>query len=335
MKKDNYPFVSILLPARNESAVILETLKCLNNLNYPKDHLEILVANDGSDDDTEEIILRFIHNQPHFKLISISGGQKKIPGKAGVLSILANQAQGAFLLMTDADTHLPRYWIENMLTHFEPHIGIITGFTIVKPTSFFACMQSLDWLVGMGCIQILSRFNIPVTSVGNNMAVRTEAYRHTGGYEKIPFSVTEDFALFREIINLGYQFRHLKNENSFAFTRSETTCANLIRQRLRWACGAVQIPKFCVLFLFAYMLCAILLPLLYCFNQHLAIWFWAAKCLVQYSIAIYFIVQFKQYILLKWIPVYEVYSLGFNFVLLLKYLMTNQIIWKGKAYPKK
>ena len=49
----NYPFVSILIAARNEEKNILSCLTALSRLNYPKDKYEVLVGNDGSEDNTE------------------------------------------------------------------------------------------------------------------------------------------------------------------------------------------------------------------------------------------------------------------------------------------
>ena len=45
---DEYPFVSILVPAHNEGRVIGRTVKALLSLNYPKDKFELIVINDNS-----------------------------------------------------------------------------------------------------------------------------------------------------------------------------------------------------------------------------------------------------------------------------------------------
>ena len=121
MNKKNTVFVTILVPARNEASCILACLENLNQLNYPKNQLEILVGNDNSTDDTEKVISKFIQNHPQFRLISISENDKKVAGKAGVLEILAQQAKGDFLFMTDADTCVSTDWIWEMLDNFEKY----------------------------------------------------------------------------------------------------------------------------------------------------------------------------------------------------------------------
>ena len=50
MKMDYYPFVSVLVPAHNEEAVIGRTVEALGRFAYPKDRYEIVVINDCSSD---------------------------------------------------------------------------------------------------------------------------------------------------------------------------------------------------------------------------------------------------------------------------------------------
>src|SRR5208283_4495614 len=55
-KEFTYPTCSILIPAHNEGKVIANTIEAMLKLNYPKDKLKIVVINDGSKDNTKEII---------------------------------------------------------------------------------------------------------------------------------------------------------------------------------------------------------------------------------------------------------------------------------------
>ncbi len=329
---ERQPFVSILVPARNEAKNIQRTLESLANLEYPTQQLEILVGNDNSEDETEQIISEFIQTHPHFRLISMTKSQKKVPAKAGVIAILAQGARGKFLFMTDADTELPPTWVRAMLQNFDENTGIVTGFTLVKSHQIFDKTQNLDWLIGMGLIQILSEYGLPLTAVGNNMAVRTQAYQQTGGYEKIPFSVTEDFALFQEIRKLNYSTKNLKNSETLAWTQAEKNIADLFQQRLRWAWGAVQIPMFLLPILAFYLLFGLILGLLFYINWKIALGLWILKMSVQYGMATYFMYHFKQFQLLKWIPIYEVYSLIFNIILTGFYLSSRQMKWKNQTY---
>ena len=52
----DWPMVSILVPARNEARVIAGTLHHLCALDYPADHMEIIIVDDGSNDGTGNIV---------------------------------------------------------------------------------------------------------------------------------------------------------------------------------------------------------------------------------------------------------------------------------------
>ncbi|MCB4305349.1 glycosyltransferase [Clostridioides difficile] len=54
---DEYPMISILVPAHNEAKVIGRTVKSLLLLNYPKSKMELIVINDNSSDNSKEILL--------------------------------------------------------------------------------------------------------------------------------------------------------------------------------------------------------------------------------------------------------------------------------------
>ena len=67
-----YPKVSLLLAARNEALLIERCLAAIDQLDYPKDKLEILIGDDDSSDDTAALVQAFIKDKPQYRLISIT-----------------------------------------------------------------------------------------------------------------------------------------------------------------------------------------------------------------------------------------------------------------------
>ena len=119
--------VSILIAARNEAANILDCLRSVQALSFDKENLQILVGNDASEDNTAAIIRDFIADKPHFTLIDIQPHKSNIlRGKTNVLAQLADHATGEYLFFTDADIEVPTDWIQNILPHFKPNVGIVT-----------------------------------------------------------------------------------------------------------------------------------------------------------------------------------------------------------------
>jgi len=236
--------------------------------------------------------------------------------------------------MTDADTCVPQNWINEILQNFDEKTGIVTGFTLVQTNSFFANLQALDWLIGLGIIQQLAQWNLPLTSLGNNMAVRKTAYEATGGYENFPFSVTEDFALFQEILKHDFGFQHLMSVDSLATTQAEETFSDLLQQRQRWAWGAVQIPFYWLPILMVYVLFGVILSVLFWWNWEIALTFWVLKMTLHYGLASLFMYRLQQFTLWKYILFYEVYHLVFHLILVGFFVVSQRIVWKGKFYTK-
>jgi len=234
------PKISILIAARNEEAVILRCLMALEVLEYPTSCLQILIGNDESTDNTHDIVARFIAGKTHFALYNIDKKIGAQAGKGNVLAQLAQQATGDFLFITDADIAVSRTWISAMLAHFDkPEIGVVSNFTWIESQSVFEACQALEWTQALGTFATLSRYKIPVTAQGNNMAVRREAYNATGGYEALPFSVTEDFALFWHILQKGYAFRNVVAKEGMVTSLPAPTWHAVFRQRRRWMVGAL------------------------------------------------------------------------------------------------
>ena len=201
------PLISILVAARNEEANISACLTALCSQDYPDEKIEIWVGDDQSEDGTAAIVKSFESDYPNIHLVQIEEQWKHLRGKANVLAQLARKAKGEYLFITDADVIVEPTWIKSMLHYFTGSVGVITGVTAVEGRSLFAGFQNAEWLFYTAHGHNNAQNGRPVTAMGNNMAVSLEAYLKTGGYENIPFSVTEDYELFRAILKNGYSFK--------------------------------------------------------------------------------------------------------------------------------
>ncbi len=348
--------ISILVAVRNESANIISCLQSLENLNYGKNYakdyrnqnLEILIGNDDSEDNTEELIQNFIADKPHFQLVTIKNKVAKLHGKPNVLAQLAHQAKGEWLFFTDADVQVPLNWIEEMLGdekhENEKHeIAMITGFTSIIPTSFFAALQALDWTFYLGCMHIFSSLNLPMTAMGNNMAVRKQVYDAVGGYENIAFSVTEDYALFKTISTQGFGFQQLASEKVIAFTKPSVSLSDFIHQRQRWLgefrnfptwikamilSAGFHLPFFCLLLFFGFVIG----------NSAIFIVCYSLRFVLISSILAYYIHKTKQTKLFFYLIIYDLFHLLFSFIFISNFLKNlfgkSQIAWKGRIYER-
>ncbi len=326
------PNVSILIAARNEEHTILHCLQSIENLTFPKTHLEVWVGDDDSTDRTYAVVDEFIRNKPYFHLIRITETLGHARAKANVLAHLTRQATSSYFFMTDADIVLPPGWIETMLDACQLDVGVVTGITAPKATNVWAALQALEWIYAIRIIWQLSLKNIPITSIGNNMLVTRQAYEATGGYEQIPFSITEDFALFRAVIQNGYGFRQLYTPEVLASTEPMTDGIHWLRQRKRWMHGAMSLPLHIRLVLIAQFFFSLFLVGLFFVQPVIAAILFLALGLWQ-LIALWrglSILKLPQ--LRKYTGIFIFYFHFFVLISMIYYLLPTATHWKGRTY---
>lgn len=102
LKLEKYPFVSILVPVRNEEQHIKKCLYSLINQDYPE--YEIIVLDDRSEDNSLEIIKSVANETDKIKIIEGSPLPDGWTGKNFACYQLAKKAKGEWFLFTDADT---------------------------------------------------------------------------------------------------------------------------------------------------------------------------------------------------------------------------------------
>jgi cellulose synthase/poly-beta-1,6-N-acetylglucosamine synthase-like glycosyltransferase len=239
---DSYePTVSVIVAARNEEKSIGECIDSLINLNYPKEKLEIIIINDNSTDKTPEIIDSFVRKYPLIKTITAKPGLGNLQGKANAITQGIEISKGEILIFTDADCRVQPEWIKQTVRYFVDDVGIVGGFTLLDANRIFEGIQTLDWMFLLGIASATTGWEIPLTAIGNNLAVRRIAYEKTGGYRKIPFSVTEDYALVQAIVQRT-NFKVRFPINSLALVKSKP-CSNihhLYSQKKRWGIGGLD-----------------------------------------------------------------------------------------------
>lgn len=326
------PSVSILVAARNEATQIATCLNALLQLDYPIHQLEILVGNDQSTDHTADIVAKYAQQYPHIKLLHITQNMGMAKGKANVLGHLAREAKGEILFITDADIAVPAQWVNTLLSFFGPNVGIVSGTTIVQSTGYLGNMQHTDWLYFMGILHNFSRIGVPGTAVGNNMAVTRRAYMDTGGYENLPFSITEDFKLYQAVRQKGYATVNMLHPGGVNLSAGAPNFNTLLNQRKRWLKGGLELPAYwwVVFAVFAGFYPAIMVVLWH--NPMLGLLLWALKWQIQ-SLTIVLRERLVQHPFnFLWLLQYEAYSLGLTLLTAVYFVLPFKLNWKNRYY---
>ncbi|NLW14611.1 MAG: glycosyltransferase family 2 protein, partial [Trueperella sp.] len=112
------PFVSVIVPAYNEGVVLADCLGSILKSGYPR--LELIVVNDGSTDDTAEVMERYSD-----RAVTIT---KENGGKGSALNAGIERASGEILFFVDADGLFTSDTIPNMLAGFRnKNVGAVCG----------------------------------------------------------------------------------------------------------------------------------------------------------------------------------------------------------------
>lgn len=119
---DITPSVSIVIAVRNEAGNLPQKLRNLQELNYPRDKLEVILISDGSTDGTSEL------------LQSLETGRVRVlvlpqhQGKAVALNRGVHVARGDIVVFTDARQSLEPDSVRNLVANFaDPNVGCVSG----------------------------------------------------------------------------------------------------------------------------------------------------------------------------------------------------------------
>ena len=231
------PYVSVVVCARNEEALIRKCLDSLSSLDYPLERLEIILVDDESEDNTLEILREYAKYDGRFTVLSAFGAPRDLPAKQRPLNLGIEHTKGEIVLVTDADCAIPPGWIKSHIKAYDEKIGIVGGITKISTEygRLFDKLQNCDQVsklaVAMGCAGL----GLPITVMGNNFSFRRNVYKACGGFKKIKPSIVEDMVLMNAITHdTGYRLGWARGENSVAVTAPERSFRTFIQQRVRW-----------------------------------------------------------------------------------------------------
>ena len=193
--------LSLVICTRNRSSSLRETLLSLKKIRGGLDW-ELVVVNNGSTDDTGEVLNRF--RQEFHRPFEIINEPK--PGKGRALNAGWKIARGPVIAFTDDDCYPAENWLEAILACFQRDgIGFVGGRILLHdPTDFPITIQKLDRPV-----ELCPRDFIPAGLIqGANLAFRRTALEKVNGFDVrmgpgTPF-VCEELDILARLLANGY-----------------------------------------------------------------------------------------------------------------------------------
>ncbi len=238
-----YPMVSILVPAHDEAVVITRTVRALLGLEYPKDRYEIIVINDNSTDDTAEKLEQVQAEFPDRKLIVISTGPEiGGKGKSNALNIGFSVSTGDVIAIYDADnTPQPdalAILVETLME--DDKLGAVIGKfrTRNRNASLLSRFVNIETLAYQ-CMNQAGRYYFfrLCTIPGTNYVIRRSLIEEIGGWDVNALS--EDTEISFRLYRMGYYIKQMPLAVTW---EQEPHLLNVwFRQRTRWAKGNLYV----------------------------------------------------------------------------------------------
>jgi cellulose synthase/poly-beta-1,6-N-acetylglucosamine synthase-like glycosyltransferase len=233
------PKVSILIPARNEEAVVGRLLQRTTELTYPKDKLEIVAIDDASTDQTGKIGDDFSKMYDFIKVVhrSLSDGGK---GKSEALNEGLKRASGEIVLCFDADYYPQLDIVEKLVAYFiDPEVGAVQGRVTVlnEPASLVSRLVALERIGGYRVDQLARDDLRLVPQYGGTVGgFRRSLLESLGGWD--PNVLAEDTDLTFRVVLAGYRVRYVNEAECYEEAVEDWRA--YWRQRSRWAKGHMQ-----------------------------------------------------------------------------------------------
>lgn len=222
---DEYPRLSVIIPACNEEQTIEPALRSLLAQDYPS--LELVAINDRSTDGTGAILDRLgAEGDSRLKVVHIEELPPGWLGKNHALHCGAEVASGEVLLFTDADVHYApgclRLCLQGIhslkLDHLVVAPEIITiGFWEQLMVTFFMLAFGLRFRP-----EIVHRNPRKFVGIGAFNMMTARAYERIGGHQGMPLQIADDMMLGKAVKEAGLRQAAVRSEGGV---------------RVRWAIG--------------------------------------------------------------------------------------------------
>jgi 1,2-diacylglycerol 3-beta-glucosyltransferase len=243
--RDSYPYVSLMIAAKNEEAVIGNIADRLCNLDYPSDRYEVWVIDDNSTDKTPILLDEVATQYPQLNVFhrpANAGG-----GKSGALNQVLPLTQGDIIVVFDADAQVEPDFLRRVVPMFDrQQVGAVQVRKAIVQAE--PQVQSKDannfWIRGQMAEMALDAFihqqRVAIGGMGelrgNGQFVRRTALEQVGGWNEE--TITDDLDLTIRLHVNRWDIDVLTVPA--VYEEGVTSAIGLWHQRNRWAEGGYQ-----------------------------------------------------------------------------------------------
>jgi len=237
--------ISVIIPARNEENNIAACLDSLAAQDYPKELLEIIVADDHSTDDTAGIVARYAKSG--ITLLELKkeliDSRESSGSKKAAITAAINKSTGELIITTDADCNFPQKWLSTLVSFYETYnpVFIAAPVNYSKEKNALDIFQTLDFLSlqGITAASVSSGFHTMCN--GANLAYEKKAFETVGGFVGIDqIASGDDMLLMHKIYMLNpKKVMYCLSPDTIVETKPAENIKPFLNQRIRWASKAL------------------------------------------------------------------------------------------------
>lgn len=255
------PFVSIIVPVRNESGHIQECLQSILAQTYPRHLYEVIVVDDYSTDPTYRLAREI--QADNITVLDLSkyfgDASEKIPNKKKALTIGIKNAKGQLIVTTDGDCLMSELWLETMVTFYREHsYKFITGPVLLRPAkNLLTLFQQIDVISLLGITGGTIANGNPTMCNGANLLYEKRAFLEVDGYKGNTDIPTGDDIFLMQKIEMAHpdSIGFVREMEACVYSQPETRFSDFLAQRVRWTSKSTAFQKKSVTLLltFAYL----------------------------------------------------------------------------------
>lgn len=232
-------FISIIVPFRNEAKRIAPLLDSFKHLEYDPNQFEIILINDGSTDQSTEIIESLMGQNKvgNWSLMDLSADVKGSTKKAAI-SLGVSKAKGTIIFCTDADCVLPSQILNEINFKFSGDVKMCCGPVVYNSNgSIFQSIQQIELLALVGISKVSMDLGKPSMCNGANISFLKSAFEEVRGYEGVEniISGDDELLMHRFFIHFDGGVCFSDEPQMLVKTLPNGSVKELIQQRKRWA----------------------------------------------------------------------------------------------------
>ena len=217
---ESLPFVSFVIAAHNEEAVIAKKLENTLACDYPPERLQVLVASEGSSDRTPDIVAEFLNRGVEQSF------RPERRGKVTAINGAMEHVRGEVVVFSDANNFYEPTALRRLVAAFaDPEVGATTGAKTVRRDGSAVDSEGLYWRYESFIKRKETRLGSCIGAAGEIFAVRRSLI------EPIPAEViNDDFYLAMRVVCRGHRVVYVPDARSW-----EPASPSLAEERVRRA----------------------------------------------------------------------------------------------------